>query len=110
MSASQRLEMRNDETTWIYSGKRGPTYQDAVPVALKCKREPPRYRNHAATEFRQDGTVAMVVALPAGMFPDRKSQATLLLLEHSPVGLPPIAGVVFAGEKEADNDITRLCG
>jgi hypothetical protein len=54
--------------------------------------------------------VVIVVAVPARMLPDRKSLATLLLLEHSPVGLPPIAGVVFAGEKEADNDGTRLCG
>jgi hypothetical protein len=71
--------------------------RDAIPVRDKSSAELSRDSSYPVTNCRRDGTVAVVVAVPARMYTDRDPLATLLLLESPRWRFPAVADEMFLG-------------
>jgi hypothetical protein len=63
--------------------------------------ELPGDRSHSAANYRGNGTLAKVVAVPARVLPDWEPLETVLLLEYAPCRLPAVADRMFTGRENA---------
>jgi hypothetical protein len=90
-----------------FTAENSSSSHDAVPVRDKSSAELARDSSFPATNSRGDGAVAVVVAVPAGVLPDREPLETLLLLEYAPCGLPAVADRMFTGGEDESSSLQR---